>query len=65
MDIASEQHTKQADIQDLLVRERGEGKIQVVRNLIDQGLDDPFISVATGLSQEEIQQLRKERNKPN
>ncbi|MEM6829020.1 MAG: hypothetical protein AAF551_00800 [Bacteroidota bacterium] len=65
MDIASEQHTKQADIQDLLVRERREGKIEVARNLIDQRIDDPFISIATGLSQEEIQQLRKERNKPN
>ncbi|MEM9340936.1 MAG: hypothetical protein AAGA66_19530 [Bacteroidota bacterium] len=69
MDIASEQHTKQADIKDLLVRERGEGKvegkIEVAQNGIKAGLDNKTISMLTGLSEEEIQQLRKERNKPN
>jgi predicted transposase/invertase (TIGR01784 family) len=66
-DIASEQHTRQADIQEMLLEreEKGkiegkrEGKIEVARSLIDQGVDDWIISNATGLSELEIQKLRE------
>ncbi|MEM9341365.1 MAG: hypothetical protein AAGA66_21725, partial [Bacteroidota bacterium] len=73
MNIASERHTKDADIEDLLLKreEKGkiegkvEGKVEVAKNLIEQGFDDKTISLATGLSEIEIQQLRKEINNPN
>ncbi|NJM94393.1 MAG: hypothetical protein HC842_06775, partial [Cytophagales bacterium] len=69
MDIASEQHTKQADIEDLLLESKKEGIIEgklqgvveVARNLIKQGLGNDLIAAATGLSEEEIQRLREER----
>ena len=65
MDIASEQHTKQADIQDLLLKERGEGKIEgkieVTINGIKAGLDNKTISTLTGLSEAEVQKLREEK----
>lgn len=59
MDIASEQHTKQADIQDLIEKERKEEKIAVAQNGIKAGLDNKTISLLTGLSETEIQQLRE------
>lgn len=61
MDIASEQHTKQADIQDLIEKERKEEKIAVAQNGIKAGLDNKTISLLTGLSETEIQQLREGR----
>ena len=63
-DLASEKHTKQADIEDLLANERQEGieegKKEVAKKLIEQGLANDLIILATGLSASEIDQLRSE-----
>ncbi|MEM6831261.1 MAG: hypothetical protein AAF551_12165, partial [Bacteroidota bacterium] len=69
MNIASERHTKNADIEELLVKREEKGKIEgkieekieVAQNGIKAGLDNKTISMLTGLSEEEIQQLREER----
>jgi predicted transposase/invertase (TIGR01784 family) len=52
-DIASNQHTKMADAQDLIRK----GKIEVAQNLRQMGLSLPDIKKATGLSDEEIENL--------
>jgi len=52
-DIASEQHTKMADAQDLIKK----GKIEVAQNLKLMGLPNADIKKATGLSDEDIDNL--------
>lgn len=52
-DIASEQHTKLADAQDLIKK----GKVEVAQNLKSMGLSNSDIKKATGLSDEEIESL--------
>jgi len=52
-DIASEQHTKMADAQDLIRK----GKIEVAQNLKLMGLSNSDIKKATGLSDEDIDNL--------
>jgi len=52
-DIASEQHTKMADAQDLIRK----GKIEVAQNLKSMGLSNSDIKKATGLSNEDIDNL--------
>ncbi|MEM9340485.1 MAG: Rpn family recombination-promoting nuclease/putative transposase [Bacteroidota bacterium] len=71
MNIASERHTKNADIEELLVKREEKGKIEgkieekieVAQNGIKAGLDNKTISMLTGLSEEEIQQLREKKNR--
>ena len=52
-DLASDQHTKMADAQDLIKK----GKIEVAQNLKSMGLSNLDIKQATGLSDEEIEKL--------
>ena len=52
-DIASEQHTKMADAQDLIRK----GKIEVAQNLKLMGLSNADIKTATGLSDEDVDKL--------
>ena len=52
-DIASEQHTKMADAQDLIRK----GKIEVAQNLKLMGLSNADIKKATGLSDEDVDKL--------
>lgn len=52
-DLASDQHTKMADAQDLIKK----GKIEVAQNLKTMGLSNLDIKQATGLSDEEIEKL--------
>ena len=52
-DLASDQHTKMADAQDLIKK----GKIEVAQNLKSMGLSNLDIKLATGLSDEEIEKL--------
>lgn len=37
-------------------------KIEIAKNLIQKGLDDDFIIETTGLSVEEVEEIRKEQN---
>jgi predicted transposase/invertase (TIGR01784 family) len=52
-DIASTQHTKMADAQDLIRK----GKIEVAQNLKQMGFSKPDIKKATGLFDEDIENL--------
>ena len=52
-DVASDQHTKMADAQDLIKK----GKIEVAQNLKSMGLSNSDIKKATGLTDEEIESL--------
>lgn len=52
-DVASEQHTKMADAQDLIKK----GKVEVAQNLKSMGLSNSDIKKATGLSDAEIESL--------
>jgi predicted transposase/invertase (TIGR01784 family) len=52
-DIASEQHTKIADAQELIKQ----GKRDVARNLKSMGMSDADIAKATGLTEDEISDL--------
>ena len=52
-DIASEQHTKMADAQELVKK----GKIEVAQNLKNMGFSNVDIKKATGLTDEEIGNL--------
>lgn len=52
-DVASDQHTKMADAQDLIKK----GKIEVAQNLKSMGLSNSDIKKATGLTDEEIRSL--------
>ncbi len=52
-DVASDQHTKMADAQDLIKK----GKIEVAQNLKSMGLSNSDIKKATGLTDEEIGSL--------
>jgi predicted transposase/invertase (TIGR01784 family) len=65
-DIASEQHTRQADIQEMLlereVKGKIEGKREVALNGIKAGLDNKTIESLTGLAEDEIQKLRHENS---
>ena len=56
-DIASENHTKQADIQDLI----DEKAKQIAVNLINLKLEDETIDKATGLSVAQIRELRSSK----
>ena len=37
-------------------------KIEIAKNLIQKGLDDDFIAETTGVSVEEVREIRKEQN---
>ena len=37
-------------------------KIEISKNLIQKGLDDDFIAETTGVSVEEVREIRKEQN---
>ncbi len=37
-------------------------KIEIAKNLIQKGLDDDLITETTGLSVEEVREIRKEQN---
>ena len=62
-DIASENFTKQADINFALEEKYEQGKlnekIEIAKKSIEKGLDDQTISIITGLEIEIIKQLRK------
>ncbi|MEM6831361.1 MAG: hypothetical protein AAF551_12670, partial [Bacteroidota bacterium] len=62
MDIASEQHTKQADMEDILAKKRRENMIEVAINGIKAGLDNLTISTLTHLSDTEIENIRNRKS---
>lgn len=68
MDIASEHHTKEADLMFLLKETKEEGIEEgedckakaIAKNLIELGMDNTAIAQATGLTEEAIESLRND-----
>ena len=62
MDIASEHHTKEADLMFLLRETKEEGKqergTEIATNMIKHGMDNATIAAITGLTIEEVEALR-------
>lgn len=56
-DIASEQHTKMADAEELINKGRKESQVEIAKSMKEDGASIDFITKHTGLSKEEIEKL--------
>jgi predicted transposase/invertase (TIGR01784 family) len=57
-DIASEQHTKMADAEELIMKGRRESQLEIAKEMKTLGLSIEIISKSTGLSYKEIEGLK-------
>jgi len=58
MDLASEQHTRKADIEDLLEEAVQQEKSTIAKNMLELGIDNATIAAVTGLSTSVIEKLK-------
>ena len=62
-DIASEQHTKMADAQDLIKKGREEMEIEAVIGLVEIGLTHDKIAIALKITVERVAEIVEDRSK--